>query len=103
MKNGPDRGPVLLIALFVFLALAIELAFFRDSLERLAGALDPILMLIAFRRQKFHDLEGPARTKTAKRAGRVADILTDRIFVNLQHSSLPVTPTQHPATALAFP
>ena len=39
------------------LAFAIELAFFRHTLEGLARAFDPILMFIAFRRQKFNDFE----------------------------------------------
>jgi hypothetical protein len=64
------------------LALAVELAFFRHPFKRLAGALDPILMLIAFRRQKLDDFEGATRTETAERAGCVADVLADRIFVN---------------------
>jgi len=88
MKTGPIAGPFLFAIRFP-LALAIELAFFRDALECLAGALDPILMFIAFRRQKLHDLERPARTETAKRAGRVSDVLTKRIFVNFQQRSLP--------------
>jgi len=82
IKNGPDCGPVFISSFDLCLALAVELAFFRHPFERLAGALDPILMFIAFRRQKLHDLERSARAETAKRAGRVADVLTDRIFVN---------------------
>ena len=39
-------------------------------------------MFIAFRRQQFDDLEGTARAETAERAGGVAYVLTDRIFVN---------------------
>jgi hypothetical protein len=64
------------------LALAIELAFFRHPFEGLAGAFDPILMLIAFWRQKLDDFEGATGTETAKRAGCVANVLADRIFVN---------------------
>ena len=81
-KTGPIVGPFSFHRSILRLALAIELAFFRHPLERLAGALDPILMLIAFRRQKLDDLERSARAETAKRAGRVADVLTDRISVN---------------------
>ena len=64
------------------LAFAIELAFFRHTLEGLARAFDPILMFIAFRRQQFHDLEGTARAEPAEWAGGVAYVLTNRISVS---------------------
>jgi hypothetical protein len=77
-KNGPDCGPVLMrYCDWTCLALAIELTFFRHTLERLAGALDPVLMFVTFRRQQFDDLEGAARAEPAKWAGCVADVLTD--------------------------
>ena len=82
-ENGPDCGPVSMRSFDrIGLAFAIELAFFRHTLERLTGAFDPILMLVAFRRQQFDDLERAARAEPAKWAGCVADILTDRIFVD---------------------
>ena len=90
MKTGPIAGPFSCPSFdLIVLALAIELAFFRHALEGLAGALDPILMFIAFRRQQLHDLERAARAETAKWTGCVADVLTDRIFVNFQQRSLP--------------
>ncbi len=77
-KNGPDCEPVLMrYCDWTCLALAIELTFFRHTLERLAGALDPVLMFVTFRRQQFDDLEGAARAEPAKWAGCVADVLTD--------------------------
>ena len=80
---------------------AVELAFLGDALERLPGALDAILMFVAFRRQQLDDLERAARAEPAKRAGCVADVLTNRIFVNFQQRSLPshaesTPPKRHP-------
>ena len=66
----------------IALALPIELAFLGDALERLARALDTVLMLIALGRQKFYDLERATRSETAERAGRIANILTDGVLVN---------------------
>ncbi len=44
--TGPARSVV-----------AIELAFLGDALERLAVAFDPVLMLVAFHRQKLDHSE----------------------------------------------
>jgi len=75
------------------LAIAIQLAFLGDALERLARALDPILLLIAFRRQQLDDLERTAGPETAERSGRVPDILADGILVSFQQRTPPVTNT----------
>jgi len=61
----------------VWLAFAIELTFFRHTFERLAGALDPVLMLVTFRRQQLDDLERSACAEPAEGAGCVTDVLTD--------------------------
>jgi hypothetical protein len=93
MTTGPagplSSGPA------QYLSIAVELAFFRDALERLAGALDTILVLVAFERQQFYDFEQAARTKAAERASGVTHILADRILVGLQQRTPPVlnTPT----------
>src|SRR3954462_3465677 len=84
------------------LAFTIELAFLGHPLERLPSALDPVLMFVAFRRQKLDDLERAARAETAKWAGCVANVLTDRIFVNFQQRSLPSRRLNHPTTAFNF-
>jgi hypothetical protein len=65
------------------LALPIELALLGDALESLACALDTILVLVALGRQELYDLERAAGSETAERAGRIANILTDRVLVNL--------------------
>jgi len=62
------------------LALAIKW-FFRHPLERLAGALDPILMFIASGGKSFTILNEPLAPKRPN-GRRVANVLTDRIFVN---------------------
>jgi len=70
-KTGPIAGPFSFHRSIYRLALAIELAFLCHALECLAGALDTVLMFIAFRRQKLHDLERTTRAETAKWTGCV--------------------------------
>jgi hypothetical protein len=71
------------------LTVAIELAFLRDALKSFIRALDPVLMLVAFRRHQFDDLECPRRSPI-QRASGVAHGLTERIFVRSQHAYSPL-------------
>src|SRR5690606_10708065 len=69
-------------------SLLVELTFLGHALESLTGILDPILVLIALRRQQFYNLERTAGTEPAKRAGGVANVLADRIFAHGQQWTL---------------
>ena len=91
-KRARDPGPLHFV-IACSLAVAIQLAFLGDALERLARALNPILLLIAFGRKQLHDLERPTGAKTAERTGRVSDILPDGILVSFQQRTPPVTNT----------
>src|SRR5579863_10317017 len=64
--------------------LDFELTFLGDALERLAGILDAILIIIAVGRQQPDDLIASARTGATDRAGRVEHGLTDAIFMRPQ-------------------
>src|SRR5262249_42292633 len=68
-------------------------AFLGDTLERLSGAFDAVLLLVAIRRQQSDDLERTACPKAAERTSRVAHVLSDRKFVGLQQRLSPVTRT----------
>ena len=48
--------------------LEFELAFLGDALERLAGILDPVLIIVAVGRQQPDDLIAAARARPADRA-----------------------------------
>lgn len=65
-------------------ARAIELAFLGDPLKGFVGALDAVLMLVAIRRQKFHDLISPVRSHVTERLRREIDCLTEPKLVCVQ-------------------
>src|SRR3982074_1686081 len=66
---------------------AIELAFLGDALMWFVRALDAILLVVAFRREKFHDLEGPGDADPAHRTPGVLDALSDLELVHF-HAAL---------------
>lgn len=66
---------------------AAELTFLDDPLVRFAGALDPVLIVIAFGRQQLCDLILAVAAATAERPGGVTHTLADLEFI-LTHGVL---------------
>src|SRR5262245_22471683 len=67
--------------------LAIELALLGDALERFAGALDAVLVVVTVGGQQFDDLVAAADTSAAHRARIEEDRLADRELVSFQRYS----------------
>lgn len=66
----------------------VKLAFLGDALKCLALILDPVLVLVAIRGKKFYNLESFARADPAEWPGDIANRLADRVFMDLQHTTL---------------
>jgi hypothetical protein len=67
------------------LARAVELTFLGDPLKGFIGAFDAVLMLVAIRRQKFHDLISPIGGHMTKRLRREIDRLTEPKLMCVHH------------------
>jgi hypothetical protein len=76
--------------------MTIELAFASHAFERLFGILDPVLMLVAIRREQLHDLEGSVRGGPVKGTCDVTDRLPHHEFMRFQHTDTPSNATGSP-------
>jgi hypothetical protein len=65
----------------------IELTFLRNALERLAGTLDPVLVVVAIEGHQFDDLVGSVAGHMPDRPGRKQDCLTNVELVIFQGNS----------------
>src|SRR5262249_24742912 len=79
-------------------AVTIELAFLGHTLERLARALDAVLIVIAIGREQFDDAVGAIGRHLADGAGREVERLPDLELVLLRRYSLGL---QHTITLVA--